>query len=104
MSWLSDDEVEQLRALNEQEDELQSEVEMHRVRDVMSSVPGREFIYELLISTKIFSTTFNPEFGAMAFNEGRRSVGLQILSQVQAHVPQQYELMMRENHHKGATQ
>jgi hypothetical protein len=101
---LDDDEIEQIRALNEQEDELQGDLQMRRIRDVMSSVPGREFIYELLYSAKIFNTTFNPDFGVMAFNEGRRSVGLQILSQVQAHVPQQYELMMRENHHKGATQ
>jgi hypothetical protein len=92
---------EEERKLNEQEEALRVDREMRRIRDVMSSALGREFIYELVTSANLFCTTFNPEFGTMAFNEGRRSVGLQILSQLQAHVPQQYDLMMRENHHRG---
>lgn len=95
---------EEALKLNEQEAALQEDREMRRIRDVMSSVMGREFIYDLMITTNIFRTTFSPEFGTMAFSEGRRSVGLQVLAQLQAHVPQQYDLMMRENHHRGQQQ
>ena len=63
---------------------------------LMQHVAGRKYIYEKLEGASIFKTTFSTNALQMAFNEGNRNAGLQLLVDLMAHCPDQYILMMRE--------
>ena len=63
---------------------------------IMSDPAGRSFMHSLFLECSIFSTTFTLNALGSAFNEGKRSVGLQLLADVVRWAPDQYLQMMRE--------
>ena len=55
---------------------------------VMSTAPGRQWIWDILATCHIFHTTFAPgQPDVVAFAEGRRSVGLTLLADILATCP-----------------
>jgi hypothetical protein len=68
------------------------------VKIVMDAQDGRKWMYRLLNSCNIFSTTFiagDPY--ASAFHEGQRDRGLRILSDIMEACPDNYVKMCKEN-------
>lgn len=78
-------------------DRLRGEV----LTSVMSTMAGRQWMWDVLTSCSIFSSTFalgSPDLGA--FNEGRRAVGLQILADIMIYCPDSYLQAQRENNER----
>lgn len=85
---------------------LQQREELSRLRErqrdddmkwLMASATGRRIVWRLLERAKVFSSTFDQHAGAMSFNEGRRSAGLELLSDINRLCPHQYPVMAQEN-------
>lgn len=71
---------------------------------LMSTAPGRQWLWNLLASTRMFHTTHTPgDPLASAFSEGRRSVGLDLLADIMAYTPDLYIQAMRESHERNLT-
>lgn len=66
------------------------------VRKLMGTVPGRRVVWYLLEQFGIFRTSYSSEALAMAFSEGRRSAGLELMALVCTFCPEQYDKMARE--------
>lgn len=69
---------------------------------LMKSTAGRAYIWDLLTQCQCFATTFTPEPAVSAFNEGRRSVGLAILSDIMSACPDSYITAAREANARSA--
>jgi hypothetical protein len=66
------------------------------LRNIMASVDGREWMFELLTQGHVYDTSFSPEPLWMAFWEGQRSLCLHLVAQIQTACPEQYLTMMKE--------
>lgn len=66
------------------------------VAQLCSTTSGREWIWNKLEAAHIFHTSYNENPIAMAFAEGERNQGLQLLGDVMAACPEQFLEMMRE--------
>lgn len=67
------------------------------IKFLMSDKRGRRIVHGLLRRARIYQQTFNASSPtATAFNEGRRSMGLEILADINI-VPENYIRMLREN-------
>src|SRR5882672_4779767 len=72
-------------------------------RQIMSTLAGRAWMHDLLLSCSIFRTPF--VFSApdvTAFNCGSQNIGLRIFGDVAANCPHEYTLMMTEASTKEA--
>ena len=65
-------------------------------RMLMSSTEGRSYVWNKLTAAHIFSTSFSLEPLQMAFSEGERNAGLQLLNDIMDSCPDQFIEMMRE--------
>lgn len=95
MSYNADD-PKQVKAAKKKA-EFNEALKYDVIKAVMSTVPGRQWIYEQLVSAHIFSTTFiqgSPD--GSAFAEGERNYGLRLLADVQAAAPDLYMQMVNE--------
>ena len=63
---------------------------------VMGSMQGRAYICSKLESSHVFRTSFSTDPLQMAFNEGERNRGLDLLNDIMRYCPDQYVTMMRE--------
>lgn len=71
------------------------------ITQVMVSLPGRAWMWDVLSACSIFSTTHVPADAlASSFQEGRRSVGLSLLADIMAHCPDQFIQAMREQNER----
>lgn len=66
------------------------------VASLMSTIAGRAYVHDKLVSAHVFQTSFAPDALAMAFAEGERNQGLQLLNDVMTASPDAYILMTRE--------
>jgi hypothetical protein len=66
------------------------------VFSLMSSPAGRNYVHDLLLRCHVFTSSFTSDAICMAFNEGERNIGLQLLTDVMQFAPDQYVQMMRE--------
>lgn len=66
------------------------------IGQIMSTAPGRAWLWDTLSTCSIFITTHNPDPYIASFNEGRRSVGLALLADIMVHCPDLYIEAMRE--------
>jgi hypothetical protein len=66
------------------------------MKNLMNTMAGRAFIYGKLERAHVFATSFSPNALTMAFAEGERSRGLELLSDIMTYCPEQYVPMMRE--------
>jgi hypothetical protein len=57
---------------------------------------GRRWFYDRFAACHIYSTSFSKTAMEMAFYEGERNVGLQLVAEVTAASPELYMLMLKE--------
>ena len=72
----------------------------------MSGQRGRRVVRRILGTSYVMSPSFNTNALQMAFNEGRRSVGLDLLKVIEHRCPDEYLTMLREHERdicQGAT-
>jgi hypothetical protein len=67
---------------------------------IMGTIAGREWMCALLERCHVFASSFSDNAGAMAFAEGERNIGLQLLNGIMAACPAQYVLMMGERNER----
>lgn len=79
-----------------EEERLRREREANELRWVLSTKQGRRFIWRQLSEAGVFQSSFNTNNAVMAFNEGRRNAGLQLLSEVMDTCPERYTEMLTE--------
>lgn len=72
------------------------------VTGIMSLPAGRAWMLERLEQAHIFSSSFNGNALHMAFAEGERNVGLQLLNDIMFACPDYYITMMRERNERDA--
>lgn len=71
---------------------------LNDVREILNSVRGRRFYWELMVKCGIFDTRFAGESSnTTAFNLGERNIGLQLLAAVNEAAPEAYTIMLRES-------
>jgi len=92
---------EESALLDEQEQALREANQEAGIRALLSTPIGRQYLFDFLYGCRVFSTVFNEAHATMAFYEGRRCVGLQLLADITKYAPDLNELMMRENNHRG---
>ncbi len=63
---------------------------------IMNYPAGRRWIKELLESCHCWHTSFSKNALEMAFQEGQRNIGLQLLADLTASCPEQYVTMLQE--------
>lgn len=63
---------------------------------LMDDQRGRRIVWRQLSAAGVFTSSFNPDAMQMAFNEGRRNGGLELLAQIHALCPDHYTTMMKE--------
>jgi hypothetical protein len=73
------------------------------LRNVMSTIEGRAWLWDLLASCNCFSTTFTGDPQRSAFLEGQRAIGLSILSDITTACPDQYIQAQRESNERRIT-
>lgn len=74
----------------------QHDQEAEDLRAIMARPEGRRFMWRLLSITGIYHSSFSTDHGAMAYGEGKRSVGLQFLGEIVALSHSDYILMLQE--------
>jgi hypothetical protein len=63
----------------------------------MSGQKGRRVVRHILGTSYVMSPSFNLNALQMAFNEGRRSVGLEMLAVIEHRCPEEYLTMLNEH-------
>jgi hypothetical protein len=76
------------------------EIQISDMKQVLSTVEGRRFIWELLSFCRIFESSYNGQFGTI-YNEGHRNVGLKILADVNDADPGAYTKMLTESRRRN---
>jgi hypothetical protein len=71
------------------------------VKDLLSTGPGREYIWDLLSFGSIFNSQFYPDSHQAAYVQGMRNFALRILDDITQACPEQFLLMMQENNAKS---
>lgn len=66
------------------------------LKAAMSTIAGRNWFHALLESCHIFNDPFTADPLREAYSKGERNVGLRLFSDIIAHCPDYYILMMRE--------
>lgn len=70
------------------------------VKNLMSSIPGRDYVWSKLAAAHMFVTSFSSDPLQMAFAEGERNQGLSLLNDIMGHCPEQFILAMREQNER----
>ena len=83
------------RAAARQQREL---LEQADFKAVLSSTAGRRLLRRVLAECGVHLSSFNPDPAQMAFNEGRRAIGLWLQS-LFAECPELYLQLLTENRH-----
>lgn len=76
--------------------EAAADLELADLRTFVSTAAGRRFLWALISRTGVFASAFDTEALRMAFIEGRRSVGVDLLQMLQVKVPEGYLAMVQE--------
>ena len=66
------------------------------LRGIMHDAPGRAWIWNRLSAANVFSSVFSDNPYRMAFLEGHRTAGLELLNDIMEHCPQQFIKAMSE--------
>ena len=70
--------------------------EVEDIKWLLAHRPGRRIAWALLGDAGVFQSSFNHSGSVMAFNEGRRNLGLQMLAKIMEHAPDAFLTMQRE--------
>lgn len=77
-------------------EELLLEIERTDAKTVLSTPEGRRWVWALLESAGVWSSSFESDALGMAFTSGRREVGLEVMRRLQRMLPGEYNLMVVE--------
>ena len=68
------------------------------IEALMTHADCREWMYKLLVTCDVYRLSYmsNESHADMAFREGKRFIGLQLLADIRKAAPDNYELMLRE--------
>lgn len=66
--------------------------------NVLRSRDGRQVVLHLLELTQIYASSFNTNALSMAYQEGRRSVGLEVMGQIE---PETVQQLLKEYHERN---
>ncbi|MDR2209361.1 MAG: hypothetical protein LBE22_10385 [Azoarcus sp.] len=72
---------------NYAESKLRADEAAHELRNVLSTRHGINVFKRILFSCGVFHTTFHTDAAMAAFSEGRRSVGVELLSAIKEAFP-----------------
>lgn len=75
---------------------LAREMEIQDIKWLMSSKRGRRIMWRLLDLSGPFRLSFDSNAMKMAFNEGNRNLGNQLLNEVMTLCPEMYPVMVKE--------
>lgn len=64
---------------------------------ILSTPASRAWLHDLLVTCHVFHSSFTLDPYATAFNEGQRSIGLQLLADANTH-PELYLILTQEAH------
>lgn len=78
---------------------LDRQVEIADFKWLMSSPRGRRILWRLLEMSGPFRLSFDTNAMRMAFNEGNRNLGNQLLNEVMTLCPDKYPVMVKEHEH-----
>lgn len=73
------------------------ELEEADLKEIMSSPAGRRTFFAWLERCGVMASSFDSNAHTMAFLEGRRSMGIEMLQRIQAVTPAEYLQMMVEH-------
>lgn len=91
------DDLDELDAQRDKEQQTVRQQEIADFRWLMSDHRGRRFMWRLMGQCKVFQPSFNPHGGVMNFNEGQRNVGLFLLGETNDLCPAMFPVMAAEN-------
>jgi hypothetical protein len=86
----------QVRAAGKKEKEFRKR-ELNDVRSLLAIAPGRRFLWRLLSSAGVFRSSYTGDANGTMFNEGRRDLGLMVLSETTEADPNAYAKMVQES-------
>jgi len=75
-------------------------VEIEDVKWLMADKRGRRIMWRLLAEAGVYRTSFNNSGSVTAFNEGKRHIGLVLISEVNDHAAHQFLVMLKEHAEK----
>lgn len=78
-------------------DQLKREQQLVELKAILDTRFGRDLLWRMLERCSVFKTTFSSEPLTMAFNEGKRQIGLWLLKEINEAQPKAYSLMTQEN-------
>jgi hypothetical protein len=89
--------------LERQRDE-EAQAEAKRLREqqvedlkfVMGDHRGRRFVWRMLVEAGVYRSTFSESHAAMAFQEGKRNLGLLLVDDIVSECPGDYDRMRAE--------
>lgn len=73
------------------------EQDLNDWKAILSTPHGRRVMWGILAKANIYQLSFNVAEHAMYFNEGRRSLGLDLLFKINTVMPDAWLLMQKEN-------
>jgi len=95
---LDTDALEERQAADQQRARNELRVAVDDMRWLMNDKRGRRFVWQLLEETQAYSSTFRSgDPHTSAFLEGKRAIGLHLLSMINANFADQYVLMLQEH-------
>lgn len=71
--------------------------EIEDLRWLMAHAQGRRVVWRLLERAGLYRTSFNHSGSLMAFNEGKRDMGLFVLAEISEAAPEGYVKLLKEN-------
>jgi hypothetical protein len=75
---------------------VQARIDAGTLTTLMETQSGRSFIWGRLETSFVFASSFSSDPLLMAFNEGLRAKGVELLTQLMKYCPDQYVQMARE--------
>lgn len=90
---------EQILQQREDEKRLAQKRRVDDVRNQMASLPGRRFVWALLVTTRFEgrTTLFDTHGGRQSYLLGAYEIGRGLADEIRTLCPEQYLLMVREN-------
>lgn len=93
-------EQQEAEALTDDAARLLRQIEVDDLKFIMGHKQGRRYVWRQLGRYGVFRSTFNTEPLLMAFKEGARNHGLQLIADIHQHCPERYAEMQKENNGK----
>lgn len=72
-------------------------LEILEISTIMSTSSGRNVMNRILRSTGVDTTTFDRDERIHVYNEGRRSIGIELRAELMNAAPGEYMMMIKEN-------